>query len=207
MEIGKLDIDPIHLFINIKNRSLISRNVPKSNSPPSAPLRTSTPTAMATIGGAHTNGFTPQHPITPGGLDGDQSIVAGSRVVKSARHEALFTYFARIVKDVWRRNLCTTRQNNVHILAFKTFYSVIFCILILQVFSLLSRQEVEQVAHFLNALRRSIDANQLITAPTSHHHHYHQQQQFSMQQQQQQQRMGSGESNCECRGRSLDKIV
>jgi hypothetical protein len=72
-------------------------------------LRTSTP---QNGGQTYTNGFTPQHPITPGGLDVDQSILAGSKVINSPRHEALFTYFARIVREIWKRKLCATRQSN-----------------------------------------------------------------------------------------------
>ena len=50
---------------------------------------------------------------TPGGgLDGDQSIVAGARVLNSPRHESLFIYFSRIVKSIWRRNLCSVKQIN-----------------------------------------------------------------------------------------------
>lgn len=75
------------------------------------------PTAAAGTA-AYTNGYgsaTPQHSITAGELDGDQSIVAGARVMNSARHDALFTFFGRIMKDIWTRNLCaTTKANNVN---------------------------------------------------------------------------------------------
>jgi nuclear pore complex protein Nup155 len=150
----------------------------------SAPLRTSTPQS-----GGYTNGYThtPQHPVTPGGtLDGDQSILAGSKVMNSPRHEALFTCFGRLVKNIWRRQLCGTRQtNNVSGMVI-TFYDMNyskFCA-IFQVYSLLTQQEVEQVGQHLNALKRAIDQHSLITAPTMHHHQpyqyqVHQQQRIS----------------------------
>ncbi|KAL3121487.1 hypothetical protein niasHT_009513 [Heterodera trifolii] len=126
---------------------------------PRTPLRTSTPqqngggAAALSSGGAgavHMNGHTPLHHqqqqyLTPGGaFDGDQSIVAGAQLMPSPRHESLHTLFARIVKDVWRRNLCTAQSSN-------------------NVYSALGPAEVSRAGNQLAALRRAMDEHQLTT--------------------------------------------
>ncbi|KAF7639309.1 Nucleoporin_N domain-containing protein [Meloidogyne graminicola] len=118
---------------------------------PKTPLRTSTPQNNSTPAN-YTNGFTPQHVLhTPGGgLDGDQSIIAGARVINSPRHEALFIYFSRIVKGIWRRNLCSVKQIN-------------------EVISQLSKNELEEVGYYLNSLQQSIDEYSLISPQQTRH--------------------------------------
>uniref|UniRef100_A0A914LFQ5 Nucleoporin Nup133/Nup155-like C-terminal domain-containing protein n=1 Tax=Meloidogyne incognita TaxID=6306 RepID=A0A914LFQ5_MELIC len=140
---------------------------------PKTPLRTSTPQNNSTPSANYTNGFTPQHVLhTPGGgLDSDQSIIAGARVQNSPRHEALFIYFSRIIKGIWLRKLCLVKQIN-------------------EVESQLTKNILDEVGYYLNSLRQAIDECSLITSPQIHHFPSR-----TLQQQQQQRRTSSEESS------------
>lgn len=57
----------------------------------------------------------PMSSISIGAVD-DHSIVAGTTVQNSPRHDALFTYFSRIIRDIWHKSLCYVRGTTVILL-------------------------------------------------------------------------------------------